>query len=198
MASVIFLLGIVLLSWTGYTESDDSLYAAAAWRWVQNFPILGTSHWALRHAIVLPMALLFRLFGRSEITLEAPVLLYYAALLVLTFAGVRRIGGWQAGLIAAVLLGAMPTLATTTSVVVDDVPEAFFAMASLWAFYAATRGRRTGLFVLSGLMAGLRLHHARDDLGIAGRLRGAVPDELRRLPPCLCVDGRGLRAGGRR
>ena len=67
----------------------------------------------------------------------------------------RRLGGWQAGLIAAVLLGAMPTLATTTSVVTEDIPEAFFVMASLWAFYAATRNRRTGLFVLSGLMAGL-------------------------------------------
>ena len=81
LASVLFLLGIVLLSWTGYTESDDSLYAAAAWHWVQHFPYLGINHWGLRHAIVLPMALLFRLFGRSEATLEAPVLFYYAALL---------------------------------------------------------------------------------------------------------------------
>lgn len=155
LASVAFLLGVVLLSWTGYTESDDSLYAEAAWNWAQHFPFLGINHWGLRHAIVLPMALLFRLFGRNETTLEAPMLLYYAALLVLTFAAVRRIGGWQAALIAAVLLGAMPTLATTTSVVVDDVPETFFVMASLWAFYSGTRNARVGLLVLSGAMAGL-------------------------------------------
>ncbi|MGH7211169.1 MAG: ArnT family glycosyltransferase, partial [Acetobacteraceae bacterium] len=155
LAAGLFLLGVVVLSWTGYTESDDSLYAAAAWQWVQDFPFLGINHWGLRHAIVLPMALLFRLFGRSEATLEAPVLFYYAALLVLTFAAVRRTGGWKAGLIGAVLLGATPTLATTTSVVTEDIPEALFVMASLWAFYAATRDGRAGLFVLSGLLAGL-------------------------------------------
>ncbi len=150
----LFLLFVIRFAWTGYVESDDAYYAAAAHAWAFHFPYLGDSHWSLRHAIVLPMALMFRLFGEHEWTLETPMLLYYAALLLLTGYGVGRIGGWGTGLIAAVLLGAVPVLASGASIVFDDVQEAFFVMASLWAFFFATSGRRTGLFVLSGVMAG--------------------------------------------
>ena len=145
----------IAFAWIGYIESDDVAYSRAAQAWVEAFPHVGLSHWALRHVIVLPMAAGFRLFGPSELTLVAPTLLFTAALLWLTFACVRRIAGAGAGLIAAAMLATLPIFASSASVSATDIPEAFFVLASVWAFYFAWQRGATGLFVASGVMAGL-------------------------------------------
>ena len=116
VVSVIFLvLILILLSWTGYTESDDRAYAEAATAWIENFPHLGTDHHALRHAIVLPTALFFWVFGRSEIGLALPILLYLAATLTVVFMAVSAVAGRSAGLLALLLTGTMLLVASGTS-----------------------------------------------------------------------------------
>ena len=152
---LLFVVLLVRLSWTGHVESDDVFYAAAAEGWVWHFPYLAHTHWGLRHTIVLPMALAFRLFGQTEAALEAPMLLYYAALLVLVFGCVRRVSGAQTAVLATAITAAVPAIAFEASIVVDDLPEAFFVMASAWAFLAATERGDRRLFVLSGAVAGL-------------------------------------------
>ena len=156
VVSVIFLvLILILLSWTGYTESDDRAYAEAATAWIENFPHLGTDHHALRHAIVLPTALFFWVFGRSEIGLALPILLYLAATLTVVFMAVSAVAGRSAGLLALLLTGTMPALVLGATVSFTDIPETFFIVASVWSFFFACRDRRVGLFLLSGALAGL-------------------------------------------
>ena len=147
--------GLILLSWTGYTESDDRAYAEAAAQWIENFPFLGTDHHALRHAIVLPTALFFSIFGPSELGLALPILLYLTGMLTVVFMAVSAVAGRLAGLFALLLTGTMPALVQGATVSFADIPEAFFIVSSVWAFYFACRDRRVGLFVLSGALAGM-------------------------------------------
>lgn len=155
LAVVLFVVAMVALAWTGYTESDDWFYARAAAGWAFHFPYLAHDHWGLRHAVVLPMALMFRLFGESELTLESPALFYLAALLLLCFFYTRRIAGSSAALLAVVLIMATPGIAARASALTEDLAEACFVLGSLFAFQFAWDGRRVGLFVLSGVLAGL-------------------------------------------
>ena len=178
-----FAAGMAGFGWVGYLNSDDLYYAMAAQAWAEQGGLLGYSHWSLRHIIVFPMAALFRLFGRNEWTLEAPMLAYGAGLLVLTFYGVRAVAGFTAGLFAAGLLASAPVIAAGASAVYSDLPEAVMVLASVWCFHFAqerriaararavqerVRGRAggpadgragagsgRGLFVLSGALAGL-------------------------------------------
>src|SRR5256885_1633533 len=73
------------LGWIGYVESDDQYYAAAALGWITQFPYVASTHWGLRHAIVLPIAASFALGGVNEITLILPITAYYLAIVALTF-----------------------------------------------------------------------------------------------------------------
>lgn len=153
-ATVLFVLLVARLAWTGHIESDDVFYAQAAMGWVEHFPSLARTHWGLRHTVVLPLALSFRLFGQTEAALEVPMLLYYGALLVLVAGCVARTARLPAALLATVLVASTPVIAGESSVVVDDLPEAFFVLASLWAFFFAVEKRERRIFVLSGIAAG--------------------------------------------
>ena len=155
IGAAVLILASIALSWTGYTESDDRAYAEAAAAWVAHFPYLGTDHHALRHAIVLPTALFFWLFGPSEFAVSLPILLYLAATLFMTYRAVRAVAGVGAATLALLLTGTMPALVLGATVSFTDIPETFFVVASVWSFFFACRDRRAGLFVLSGAMAGL-------------------------------------------
>lgn len=155
LAAVVALaIGSVAFAWIGFIESDDVAYSQAAQAWIDHFPYVGSDHWALRHMIVLPMSQGFRLFGSSELTLIAPTLIFKAVLLWLTFAATRRTAGVGAALIAIAVLATLPLLASSASVSATDIPEAFFVLASVWAFHFAWQRRTTALFVASGVMAG--------------------------------------------
>ncbi len=76
---IIIAVALITFGWVGPTDSDDLVYAGAAQQWVNHFPHVANGHHGLRLTIVLPMALLFSIFGPSEATLAAPLLLYLAA-----------------------------------------------------------------------------------------------------------------------
>ena len=153
----LFAIAMLDASWVGYLETDDLAYARAAEAWLRDAPFLGQSHWALRHFIVLPLAASFSIFGRGELSLAMPMLVYGVGLLLLTGLCVRRVAGTWAGVLAPLLIAAVPAFASGASFVYTDVPEAFFVSASFWAFYFATSSQRRSLFVLAGLLAGCAL-----------------------------------------
>lgn len=146
--------GMLAATWVGFIESDDLEYARAAALWRDEFPQLGQSHWGLRHMIVLPVAASFALFGRGEGPLLLPTVLYAAGIVAMTGFGVRRVAGPLAGLLAALLVATLPVFATGASIVYSDIPEAFFVLASLWAYHFATQSGQARLFLLSGVLAG--------------------------------------------
>ena len=145
---------MIAATFVGYLESDDTFYFRSAAGWVAGAPYLGLDHWGLRHAIVLPMALGFRLFGQSEATLLLPSLGYAASLLVLIGVMANHLAGWRAAVIAIAVTGVTPIFVTGASLVTTDLPEALFVIGSLWAWHRARETLRPGLMVVSGLAAG--------------------------------------------
>ena len=145
---------LVAGAWVGFIESDDLEYARNAAAWLDAPPHLGGSHWGLRHLIVLPIAAAFAVLGRGEAGLLLPTVLYSAAIVAMTGLCVGRVAGALAGVIAALLVVSLPVVLTGASMVYSDTTETFFVLASLWAYWFATRSARGGLFVASGVLAG--------------------------------------------
>ena len=145
----------IALAWTGFQQTDDLFYADAAGTWAERGWLLGDNHWALRHMIVLPLAALFRLFGRSEVALVAPMLLYAGLFAALVGLIAARIAGGLAGALAAALIVTVPVVATGASYVTTDVPEAFFVLASAFVFHRALEGRGRVAALLAGALAGM-------------------------------------------
>ena len=144
------------VGWIGYIEADDQFYVSAAVGWLTHFPFVGTNHWGLRHAIVLPIAASFSLGGVRETTLILPITLYYLALVILTFLVLERISERTVAFWAAVMVALTPRFALGASLVVTDLAELFFEVSSFWAFYlAAQRGGTPRLLLLAGALAGL-------------------------------------------
>ena len=146
----------IALGWTGYLQSDDLFYARAAQRWLSEFPYVGDSHWSLRHAIVLPVAALFGLFGASEGALVAPIVGYTIALIAAVYVLVGRAGDRLAALMAALVLASTPIIAEGASMVFTDIVEATFVCLSFAIFFLASG--RAGSWrwdVVAGAFAGL-------------------------------------------
>ncbi len=141
-------------AWVGFIESDDLEYAQNAAQWLDAPPHLAGSHWGLRHLIVLPIAAAFAVLGRGEAGLLLPTVLYSAGIVAMTGLCVGRVAGALAGVIAALLVVSLPVVLTGASMVYSDTTETFFVLASLWAYWFATRSGRGGLFVASGVLAG--------------------------------------------
>ena len=156
LLAAVLVLAAVTLGWTGYYGSDDMSYAAGGLGWLDHFPYVGNSHWTLRHTIVVPMAILFGIFGVSELTLVLSVTLYFFALLALVFVMMRRYFDRGTACIAVFALGTLPLLALASTTVVPDFAEVFFCLLSLSLFFEATRSeeRRNLLLILAGIAAG--------------------------------------------
>ena len=143
-------------AWTGFLGSDDAAYADAARGWLAQVPFIGTSHWALRHPLVLPTALSFRLFGVSEASLAAPTVLAFLALIAATYLWLARRLGRDVGFAAAGLLAVTPLFPATASTASVDIVELLFAVLSLMAFDAATRAPKPAArLLLAGALAAL-------------------------------------------
>lgn len=144
------------LGWIGYTDSDDQFYAAAASGWIAHFPYVGTNHWGLRHAIVLPIAVSFALAGATEAMLVLPIAICFLALAGLTFFAVDRFVDAKTAFVASTLFTLTPLFSLSASIVRTDLVELFFVSLSFWAFYQAIR--RNGSprsLILAGASAGV-------------------------------------------
>src|SRR5580704_15828454 len=76
VATVVAFLVVVSVFWVGFLGSDDTLYWAGAGGWLAHVPYLGNTHWALRHTLVIPMAITRGLLGDGLPALLLPSLLY--------------------------------------------------------------------------------------------------------------------------
>jgi 4-amino-4-deoxy-L-arabinose transferase-like glycosyltransferase len=155
VAAILVLALATVLGFSGFIESDDVFYSVAARHWAASFPYVADNHWGLRHTVVLPLALFFRLFGESEAGPVAVAALYAVGVLALIHALLRRIATPGAAWAGVVLVGAMPVFAWNATTLFDDIPEAFYVLASLMAFMAAVARGGAARFVFAGALAGL-------------------------------------------
>ena len=159
---------LISISFVGFIQSDDLEYALAAERWLQSFPHLGASHWALRHLIVLPTAASFAVFGRGEFGLLLPNVIYAYSVVLLTGFCVARVAGVVAGVLAGLLVASLPVVVTGSSMVYTDTAETLFVLSSLWTYWFATRSGRAGLFLASGVLAGCAFITRETTAGLIG------------------------------
>ena len=142
------------LGYTGFIASDDWSYSEAAIGWLDHFPYVGTNHWGLRHAVVLPVALSFLLSGINEVSMILPTRVYLVLLVLLTYGCLTRLLERKTALLASALVALTPIFALSGES--DDLAECVFVAASFWAFYFGSETRPTPtLLLLSGICAGL-------------------------------------------
>lgn len=165
LAIVLVGLLIMQLNPVGFSggASDDEKYLQAATDWYRHGYLLGTQHWQLRHTLVVPAALLFGLSGGVSIdALLAVPMIYYAALLAITFLALDRHLGRRVALIGVGLVMVSPLIQTLATQAYPDIIELFFLVGSLAAFINGCGGTvtptvRRNWFAIAGLAASLAL-----------------------------------------
>jgi hypothetical protein len=137
--------------------SDDQQYLDIALGWYAHGPQIGTSHWALRHPLILSIAGIFRIFGPSIDSLLLVPRLFYALFVGVTMATVLRLAGTRAALVWLVLVILSPVLHAMGTSCYPEMLELAFCATSIWAFLHARRsigGASLGWSLFSGLMLG--------------------------------------------
>src|SRR3546814_6142369 len=74
------------------------------------FPYVGPLHPSLRHLIVIPLGMSFRLFGVNKASVILPSLLYYAGLLAVTYVFLARFTNRHIAFIAVALITTLPEI----------------------------------------------------------------------------------------
>lgn len=153
--TVIILLLFVELSygWIGFTASDDVMYTGAAEKWITSFPFLGENHWALRHPLVLSIALSYFIFGINEYALVLTTSFYFFVITLLSYFFFKKINPSFA-LIETLCVISLPLFAVQSTISGCDIIELFFIISSIMLFYLGNKKNKSLMLFISGLMAG--------------------------------------------
>jgi hypothetical protein len=133
---------------------DDQRYMDAARAWLAHPPLVGTTHWEMRHTLIGPLALIFGLAGASMA--HAMWVPLAAAFLVagIGFGCIRAAAGGVAAWTWAALFLTTPLFLRIGTSVFPEIVELLFVSVSLWAFWFGRSARRpVRLYLLSGLAA---------------------------------------------
>lgn len=137
---------------------DDQRYFDAAHAWLAHPPLVGRTHWELRHTLILPLAALFRLKGE---TIAAGLLLPMAASLLfaaVNFTAIRQAAGGRVAWIWAAFFLTMPLFLRIGTSIFPEIVELLFGSCALWALWFGRRARFPArLFAISGFCAALAI-----------------------------------------
>jgi 4-amino-4-deoxy-L-arabinose transferase-like glycosyltransferase len=123
---------LVGVFWVGYLGSDDTTYWEGAVGWTTHFPYVGGSHWALRHTLVLPLAVSRLIFGDGLLALSLPSLLYALAFIAMLTFWMQSALGKFATAIALGLVVTHPQFVLLSSTADVDIPEMFFIVSAFF------------------------------------------------------------------
>jgi 4-amino-4-deoxy-L-arabinose transferase-like glycosyltransferase len=201
LAVLALAIGLRVLTFHGFWGADDGEYSLLAnamangsyWQFVdRNYvdQFNGPAHLPYRVALIAPVALLYRLFGVSELTLVAyPLFISTLAVLLAFFAG-RLFFGTRAGLITAGLYALLPADVSYATSLLPDGVGTFYASAAVLILVAV--GERTGATRATLLGAGL-------GAGLLFGLSWLTKESVTYLVPfCGFLMVRSLRADVRR
>lgn len=150
---------VVSTFWVGFLGSDDTLYWAGAGGWLAHGLFLGDNHWALRHTLVIPMAVTRALLGNGLPALLLPSLLYAVGVLVVAVIWTHRVAGLAAAAAAASLVVTCPQFILLASVANVDVVEMFFILLAFMLIHRAMVVPTPSVprLVLAGMCLGLAM-----------------------------------------
>ena len=158
---------MLFFSWIGHGGGDDIAYIQAGLSWIKSFPFIGESHISLRHSVTLPLALSFKLFGVNELASIYPSILYYFALVILSYLVIHYITDRRTGLLSAVLIATTPLISVNGTVCDADIAEALFVFLSISFFYIGVRHKQVyWFFMLAGLFLALAWINRATSIGL--------------------------------
>ncbi|WP_457309022.1 ArnT family glycosyltransferase [Sphingomonas sp. UYAg733] len=137
--------------------TDDQRYLEAALAWLIQGPHAGTTHWSLRHPLVLSIVASFKAFGISIASLQLVPRLYADLLVAVTSAMLARTAGPRAALLWVALALTSPILHEMATSCFPEMLELTFGAVSLWLFWEARKGKRWSGALLLGSGAALAL-----------------------------------------
>jgi 4-amino-4-deoxy-L-arabinose transferase-like glycosyltransferase len=123
---------IRLACFTGLIASDDLGYVIYAQQISQGTYRLEPHHYAIRYGVIVPVAMLYRLFGIHEWTTVALPLVCSSLAAVFTAVLSARLSGLRAAWVAGMLMATFPVDVRYASVLVPEpILQAILLMAAL-------------------------------------------------------------------
>lgn len=133
-----------ILSFSGYFGSDDGVYAELSYQMANgSFEIGEHSHvpvFPLRVGLLAPVALGFKIAGPNELVMIMYPFVLSMLGIILAFLVGRAFFNERAGLIAAAILSILPIDTRSASMLLPDLPAAFWAtLGVLLLYYGSNR-----------------------------------------------------------
>lgn len=156
--SLLILLAAVMIdfAWIGFLGSDDRHYAGAALKWLESPPYIGKTHWALRHTLVIPIAIALTVFGTTEFNIILPVLMGFFTILILSYCFLTKLFERRIAVIFGIIFSTTPIFLFSSTTAFPDILELLFIIASFWFFYTAVHSVKKYYWLFfSGIAAGL-------------------------------------------
>jgi 4-amino-4-deoxy-L-arabinose transferase-like glycosyltransferase len=157
LIAAIFTAAIVirLVCYTGLIASDDVDYGEYAERIVEGTYRVEPHHFAGRYGIIVPLAVLYRLFGMHEWTTVALPLVCSSLAAVLTAIIAARLSGLPAAWAAGMLMATLPADVRVASVLVPEPILQAILLAGALLFLLAERQNPIFLGLAAGGVFGL-------------------------------------------
>ena len=144
-----------LACFTGLIGSDDLAYSRYAQLVAQFRYKPELSQFALRFGVIVPVGIIYKLFGIAEwTTILAPLLASTASVGMLILAG-RNLFGSQAALLAGILLATFPADIRYATILVPEPIAGAFILAAVLAYLYWGTGYPVGAGLVCGLLIGI-------------------------------------------
>ena len=157
---VLSIIGLVVVatSWIGFRNYIDGVFTIrGALLWLDEFPYLGTTHWELRHPFVLSVASSIFIFGTNELSILAPNIIAYLAIIIITMSLFYKYGSTAPGFLASLIFLSIPVFSFSATTIFPGMIEFLFILSSVVLFFLSIAREKPGwvAFFLAGLLGGL-------------------------------------------
>ncbi len=154
---LIFAAVLRLIFFSGIDSSDSLFYTSFADSVAKGAPDLTPNLNSLRIGLLYPVSVLYRLFGVNDISSNILVLLASLGSIVLAYKFGTLLFNDKVGLLSAFLLSFFPLDVVYSTVLLPDVPSAFFAALSVYFFLKSEKINKKHNSYLCCFLSGLSL-----------------------------------------
>ncbi len=160
LLSAILLLALVLrlIFFTGINASDSLFYAEYAHNFSNNQPNFSESHLGLRLGLLLPVSIIYSIFGVNEFSSNIFVLVTSLSSIILIYFFGRLFFNEKVGLLSAFLLSFFPLDVVYATRLMSDLPSAFFIALSVYFFLKSEKNKKANhnlMYIVSGISLGI-------------------------------------------
>jgi len=152
---VLFGLALRLLFFTGIGSSDSVFYTKFAYDISTNSLDFSEGHFTSRIGLLIPVSIIFAIFGVNELTSNILPLLISLSSIILIYGFGKLLFNKRTGLIAAFMLSILPIDIIYATRLNTDFTSAFFIALGVYFFLKAERTKTSLLYIISGLSIGL-------------------------------------------